>query len=68
MVSVILISPDLNRLGLSIGTLLATGLWWAVTALALVSVIAYTRMGLGVVIAADHEGPHQRGGDPGKPA
>ena len=47
---------------------MATGLWWAVTGLAVVSVIAYTRMGLGMVATADHEDRDDHGGQAGKAA
>ena len=46
MVSAVLISPDLNRLGHGIGLHLAQVLWWVVAAMGLWAVVGYTRLGL----------------------
>jgi len=56
MVSAILLSPDLNRLGREAGTHLARALWWAVAGLCLLSVVSYTRLGLSFVAEADQGG------------
>ncbi|MHC4716030.1 MAG: CDP-alcohol phosphatidyltransferase family protein [Planctomycetota bacterium] len=57
MVSVLLLAPDLNRLGWNFGTHLASVLWWAVAALSLAATVSYTRMGLSFL--AEEELPNR---------
>jgi len=59
MVLAILISPDLNRLGLSIGLHLARALWWAVAGLCGLAVISYTLLGLSFVVEVDQRDSDQ---------
>ncbi len=53
MVTAVLVSPDLNRLGADFGTWAATVLWWAVGGLCLLATVGYTRLGLSLVFEAD---------------
>ncbi len=53
MVTAVLISPELNLLGLSVGTHLARVLWYAVAGFCALSVVSYTRIGLTFVAEAD---------------
>ncbi len=53
MVAAVLISPELNLLGLSAGTHLARVLWYTVAGFSALSVISYTRIGLTFVAEAD---------------
>ena len=53
MVIAVLISPELNRLGASAGTYLATILWYAVALFSALAVASYTRIGLMFVAEAD---------------
>ena len=53
MVAAVLVSPDLNAIGLSLGTWLARVLWWAVAGLCLLAAVSYTRLGLAFVAEAD---------------
>ena len=62
MVTSVLISPELNAVGLPVGTWLARGLWWAVGGLSLLSVISYTRLGLAFVAEADQNDRNSRTG------
>lgn len=51
MVVLVLVAPDINRLGRSAGSYLAAAAWWAVTGLSVLAVISYTRLGLRFVAA-----------------
>lgn len=53
LVAAVLISPDLNHLGASVGTWMARLLWWAVAGLCVLAVVSYTRLGLAFVAEAD---------------
>ena len=55
MVSVVLLSPDLNRLGWKLGTRLAEVLWWTVSILCVLAAIGYTRLGLSFMAEADQD-------------
>jgi len=55
MVSAILISPDLNRLGLRAGFQLARATWFAAAALCLMAVVSYTLLGLSFLAEADEQ-------------
>jgi len=57
MVSAVLLSPDLNRLGGQLGLRLAQGLWWAVSILCALAAVGYTRLGLSFVAEADQDDP-----------
>ena len=46
MVGLVLVAPDLNDLSPQLGTRLADGAGWLVTALSAVAVVSYTRLGL----------------------
>lgn len=62
MVTAVLLSPELNAVGLPVGTWLARVLWWAVGGLCLLSVISYTRLGLAFVAEADQNHRNSRTG------
>lgn len=62
MVSAILISPDLNRLGLHAGFHLARALWLASAALCLVAVISYTLLGLSFLAESDRNNSNKHAG------
>lgn len=62
MVTAVLISPELNAVGLPVGTWVARVLWWAVGGLCLLSVISYTRLGLAFVAEADQNHRNSRTG------
>ena len=62
MVTAVLISPELNALGLSAGTWVARVLWWAVGGLSLLSAISYTRLGVACVTEADQNHENSRTG------
>ncbi len=53
MVAAVLISPELNLIGMKIGTHLAMILWYAVAGLCAMSVVSYTHIGLTFVVEAD---------------
>jgi len=53
MVLAVLLSPDFSRLGFNAGFQLARALWWTVSALCVLSVISYTRLGLSLLAEAD---------------
>ena len=53
MVVLVLIAPDVNRLGGRAGTILVTVSAWVVAAMCIASVISYTRMGLEFVAGQD---------------
>ncbi len=53
MVGLVLLSPDLNRLGWQIGSWLAWGAWWATGVLCGLSVVSYSRIGIAIVAEAD---------------
>lgn len=62
MVTAVLISPELNAVGLPVGMWLARVLWWAVGGLCLLSAISYTRLGLAFVAEADQNHRNSRTG------
>jgi cardiolipin synthase len=53
MVSALLLSPDLNRLGPGVGTHLARALWWIAALLSVAAAVGYTRMGLSFLAEAE---------------
>ena len=53
MVLAVLLSPDISRLGVNAGFQLVRALWWAVSALSVLAVISYTRLGLSLLAEAD---------------
>ena len=48
-----------------LGTYLATGLWWIVAALCLLSVVSYTRIGIAFVAETDQKNQQDGGDGPG---
>jgi cardiolipin synthase len=53
MVTAILASPDLNRLGGQLGFHLAQALWWTVAVLCVLAVLAYTREGVSFMAVSE---------------
>lgn len=69
MVTAILLSPDLDRLGagygVPLGRWLAMGLWWLVGALAVIAIISYTRMGVTIVAESERAATQAKASPPG---
>ncbi len=65
MITVTLWAPELNALGLRAGTWASRATGWAVAAICVVAVVAYTRRGLAFVLAEQKplEGPGEFGDD-----
>ena len=53
MVVLFLVAPDLNRFGGRVGTIAAMASAWIVTAVCILSIVSYTKMGLGFVVGQD---------------
>jgi len=62
MVLAVLLSPDLGLIGSNAGYHLARALWWAVSALCVLSVVSYTRLGLSLLAEADRDDSDQHVG------